>query len=609
MPSQRLTDRSLRALKTEGQRVEVWDETLPGFGVRVSPTGRKVFIVRYRAGGKRRRVRVGRYPETSLADARDRAKVLLGQVVGGDDPVRIHREGKTFGELADIYLERYAKKNKREKSWREDERQLDKDVLPAWRDRPAGSIRRDDVHALLDTIADRAPVQANRTRALLSKVFNFGIDRGLVESNPVQGISRPTKERPRRRTLSDDEIRTLWEALVDEPPLIAASFKLRLITAQCGGEVLSMRDEDIQGDEWLIPAEHFKSDRPHLVPLSPQALSVLDEIRPLSDSPWVFPSRSKEGHIRWLSNATKRIRKRTGFHWTPHDLRRTAATNMTKMGVPRFVVGRVLGHAAHDVTGVYDVYDYAAEKRDALERWGERLEEIVEPERFAVEFDPPSRRLPGELTDEGYKEQLEADADADFDAFFLKLHEPRDIPASALKILEEYKRRGSPLDYWQVMPDGCQEIQLLISTGPSARVRQLIEALEGCSAIASSYEPSSDYFTYDRKWREMRAVLAEVEAAERRLVKFGFVFNERDDRYVLRFVAVTKPRGSVDEMVRQIYRNLKPHYERAWPLDVQARGVPTKNPGRLRQQIRKLLFPYLGQIRDSKMEAAIRYET
>ncbi|MEE8175560.1 MAG: integrase arm-type DNA-binding domain-containing protein, partial [Gemmatimonadota bacterium] len=377
MPSQRLTDRSLRALKTEGQRVEVWDKTLPGFGVRVSETGRKVFIVRYRAGGKRRRVRVGRYPETSLADARDRARVLLGQVVGGDDPVRAHREGKTFGELADIYLERYAKKIKREKSWREDERQLEKDVLPAWRDRPASGITRADVHELLDRIADRAPVLANRTRALLSKIFNFGIERDLVSANPVRGMSRPTKERPRRRVLTDEEIRTLWEALVDEPPLIAASFKLRLITAQRGGEVLSMRHEDIQGDEWLIPAEHFKSDRPHLVPLSPQAIAVLEEIGPMAQgSPWVFPARGPAGHIQWLSTATTRIRKRTGFHWTPHDLRRTAATNMTKMGVPRFVVGRVLGHAVHDVTGVYDVYDYAAEKRDALESWGERLDEI-----------------------------------------------------------------------------------------------------------------------------------------------------------------------------------------------------------------------------------------
>lgn len=379
MPRARLTDRKIKALTTSEPQTTWWDEVLTGFGIRVTEAGRKTFIVRYRSNGRRPRKTLGTYPAMTLKKAREEAKKTLSGVTVGEDPA----QRMSFKELAELYLERHAKKQK--KSWEEDKRQLEKDLIPAWGDRNAASIRRADVHAVLDGIVDRgSPVMANRTRALASKVFAFALGRGIVEYNPVQGVPRPGKEKTRQRVLTAAEIKTLWKALDGETDVMAAAFRLRLLTAQRGVEVHSMRWSDLDGSWWTIPASVAKNELAHRVPLSDQALAIIEALRETREgarkrrkSEWVLPSPRK-GHIRSVGSAVRSIRKRTPFDWTPHDLRRTAATHMTRdLGVSRLVVSKILNHSDSSVTAIYDRASYDPEKREALDAWGVRVAEIV----------------------------------------------------------------------------------------------------------------------------------------------------------------------------------------------------------------------------------------
>jgi len=376
-----LTDRTIRSLKPAEKRTTYYDESLVGFGVRVTPSGRKTFTFRYRGDDMRqRRVTIGTYPAITLAQARKKARALLGEVARGDDPaaeVAARKTAVTFGELADLYMDRHAKARKR--SWRYDQRMLDLDLLPAWKKRRANEIRRVDVIDVLDGIVDRgSPYAANRVRALASKVFAFGLARGIVDLNPVAGVPRPASPRSRDRVLTEEEIRCLWTALDDESPHMAAHFRLRVLTAQRGIEVLSMRWQDIEGDTWTVPANVSKNKLAHRVPLSVPARSVLETLRPLSDgSPWVFPSPRGDGHLKWVNKAARDIRDRVSFEWVPHDLRRTAATFMGSMGVERTVLGKILNHAETGVTATYDRASYDHDKRRALVAWGDKVERIV----------------------------------------------------------------------------------------------------------------------------------------------------------------------------------------------------------------------------------------
>ena len=351
--------------------------------MRVSKTGHKTFVVRYTRDGSKRRITIGAYPAFSLADARDKARELLHAVQRGEDPQAEplpQQPPVTFGELAADYIENHAKRKKR--SWREDQRILRVDILPHWQARSAAEIDRRDVNEILDLILHRgSPIMANRTKALVSKIYNFGIGRGLVEHNPSLGVPQPAKARQRDRVLTEDEIRAVWKALDRQALVMAATFKLRLLTAQRGVEVLTMRWQDIDGDWWTIPAERSKNGLSHRVPLSHQAREILEGIRKApGNSRWVFASPRKPGkHITAVQKAADRIAEAAGVAFVPHDLRRTAASHMTSLGVPRLVVSKILNHVEQGVTAVYDRHSYDSEKKDALDLWGDRVRDITSP--------------------------------------------------------------------------------------------------------------------------------------------------------------------------------------------------------------------------------------
>ncbi len=377
----KLTHRTLTTLKPpESGILDVWDTELRGFGIRVASNGRKTWFVRYRHAGRKRRLGLGTFPPLSLAAARKEAKTKLSEAELGKDPAgekAAQRKAPTFGALAELYLEKHASKKK---SGREDKRILTVELLPKWRNTHAAEIRRADVIALLDKIAERpAPIMANRTLALARKMFNFGIQRGLVEANPCVLVQRPGQERRRDRVLTEDEIKTLWGELERELKVhgMAAVFKLLLLTAQRRSEVLGMSwpELDLKAGWWTIPGERSKNGLPHRVPLSPQTLRVLESL-PQSGH-WVFPSPRGDGHITNIQKCVERIRKRARLDWRAHDLRRTAASHMTGAGISRLVVSRILNHHEPGVTAAYDRHSYDPEKRQALELWGRRVEGIV----------------------------------------------------------------------------------------------------------------------------------------------------------------------------------------------------------------------------------------
>ena len=307
----------------------------------------------------------------------------------GGDPAAYKqsvRSAPTVADIATQYLDLYAKVHKR--SWWQDARLLATDVLPQWGQRKAYDIRRGDVLALLDQIVERgAPIMANRALALVRKIFNWAISRELLDHNPCFQVKAPSKEVERDRVLSEEEIRSVWAACGQLDLVLHAYFKLSLLTAQRGGEVRMMRwaDVDLETHWWTMPAEVAKNGLAHRVPLSPAAYDLLRQLQATASSLWVFPSpRRAQQPFHNVQKPAGQVVKRSGVVFVPHDLRRTAASHMTSMGIPRLVVAKILNHIEPGVTRVYDRHSYDAEKRQALEAWGRKVMALVTGETAKV---------------------------------------------------------------------------------------------------------------------------------------------------------------------------------------------------------------------------------
>ena len=394
------TDRDVRLLKPRSDRYEVWDTLTPGFGVRVSPQGHKSFFWLYRFEGRPRRVTFGRYPKLSLTKARARqaeAQELLEEK--DKDPGaaivksrRADREAPTMNDLAAEYIEKWAKPRKR--SWREDERQLNSNVLPLIGRKKAANITRRDVIQILDAMVERgSPIAANRTFAVVRKMFRFGITRDLVPHNPCEALEAPAKESKRDRCLTADEIKAFWQELDSDSlkmmPNIRLILKIMLLTAQRPGEAVSVRwsDIDLSTGWWTIPEERAKNELPHRVPLSPLACKLIKTVDKDPDVGFLFPSYGERSHIRVnaINRAVRINRAAFGIpSFVPHDLRRTAASHMASMGTPRMTVGKILNHAESGVTATYDRHSYDQEKRKALNAWGRKLESIISGKKAKV---------------------------------------------------------------------------------------------------------------------------------------------------------------------------------------------------------------------------------
>lgn len=376
-----LTDKALDALKPQLKRYEVHDSYCPGLSVRVTPEGRKTFNVKYRYGVDQKRMSIGVYPRVSLAAARQRAMDAMRQVDDGADPAKRRRQADhRVDAIVAEFITRYAKP--RNRRWMESERILLREFVAVFGQKDIRDVTRADVLEIMDGAVERgAHYSANRILSNVRKLYNWCVERGIVEKSPIVGLKAPTKEVSRDRVLDDGEIKAVLHACRNDTYPFRQFAPMLLATGQRRGEMAHMRWSEIDLDNkiWVIPTERSKNGKPHVVPLSAYALTLLNEIPRFLDCDFVFTT-TRRSPISGFSKALRRLWDATGStDWRLHDLRRTAASGMAQASVPPHVVEKVLNHISGTISGVaavYNRYAYDPEKRDALETWGASLTEL-----------------------------------------------------------------------------------------------------------------------------------------------------------------------------------------------------------------------------------------
>jgi integrase len=385
MANLKLTDKTVRGLKCAAGQADFWDDLMPGFGVRVGAGGRKSFIVGTRINGKFKRITLKpAFPMLELAGARQRARQIIADAQTGITPeLRKRRTEKgTFGTVANDFMLDFAKHHR---TRREMQRKIDVD-LKDWHDRPIASITRAEIKELLREKARTSPISANRLLAIISKIFSWAVDEELVEASPAVRLKRPGQEVERERNLSADEIKLVWRSFDKIGYPFGSVFKFLLVTGQRLGEVAGMRWSEITPDGWKVPAERAKKGKGHLVPLSSVAREILETTPQVGE--FVFRARGDKPLKGWGKPKARLDRDCLIEDWHLHDLRRTFATQLRSLGVDRLVVSKLLNHAEAGVTKVYDRYAADPEKVAAMERWANRLREIIdgEPKSNVVAF-------------------------------------------------------------------------------------------------------------------------------------------------------------------------------------------------------------------------------
>ncbi|MDD2500737.1 MAG: integrase arm-type DNA-binding domain-containing protein [Geobacter sp.] len=404
----KFTDIFIRNLKPEAKKY--YKRESDGFVVRVMPSGVKTWLLVYTVDGRRKEMNLGQYPYVSLASARERyndAKKILGN---GLDPGAIDQEKKlerrrtpVLADFVDEYIKIYAKPKL--KSWEKIEQSLKREIVPILGKKKITDIKRRDVVLVLDTVASRAPVMANRLLAYVRHMFSWAVDRDVLEINPLAGMKRPGgKEESRERNLTPEEIKALWTAL-DRDDLnmtdeIRRAIKLVLVTAQRPGEVINIHASEINGNWWTIPGSKTKNGQTHRVYLTKMAVSLLGDVkgkgfvfkaageddRPMTELAMnmairrhlQWPLKDAKGNHLYNKDGKPATENRLGVaHFTPHDLRRTATTLMAQVKVIKEHRERVTNHKLGKIDGTYNLHDYDDEKQMALEALERKLLSIV----------------------------------------------------------------------------------------------------------------------------------------------------------------------------------------------------------------------------------------
>lgn len=408
-----LTAASVERLKHQpGRRIELPDAVLPGLYLVIQPSGQKGWAVRYRYGGKPRKVTIGPYPAFDLVAARAHGRQMLQVVSLGRDPgaekieeKRRARESDADQDLVsgalDSFVKRHVRPNTSSRSAEETERLFKLHVRPAWGTRRLDDIKRRDVIALLDKVVDGgSPIAANRVLAAVRKFFNWSVDRGILETSPCVRVKPPTEETSRDRVLSDDELRLVWHAATWIGPPVGSFIQILVLTGQRRDEVARMtRSERVRPDLWTIPGLRTKNGTAQDVPLVPAAQAVLNAVpEVIGEAGYVFTTNGA-APISGFAKAKARLddamlsilkaeaaERGENLHrvtiapWRLHDLRRTLATGMARLRTAVHVIEAVLNHTSGQVSGVAAVYNrhrYLDEKRGALEVWAEHVQRVV----------------------------------------------------------------------------------------------------------------------------------------------------------------------------------------------------------------------------------------
>lgn len=383
--TEKLTKRIVDNAQYEGDGKSkhiIWDSTLTGLGLRVYPSGKKSFVLSYRQNGRKRLLTLGKYGVYTIDEARDLATNNLADINKGADPVEAKRQSakaQTMEELYNIYLERYAKSHK--KTWSEDERRINNHLLPMWKHHLIISITRNDIASLHNKIGVKHPYEANRTLALLSKMFELASEWGLIDetrANPASRIKK-FKEEKRDRFVTQTEMPELIKAINNEKNIYAKyAIYMYLLTGMRKNEVLKLKWTDIDWDRKDIRLDDTKAGRVHYVPLTPMVEKLLSEIPKQTNNPHIFAGEKEGAHLVNIRKPWVRIRDEAKMSDVRlHDLRRTVGSWLAQSGHSLNLIGKVLNHSNESTTKIY-AHLQESDARRAMEEHGKTLKSFID---------------------------------------------------------------------------------------------------------------------------------------------------------------------------------------------------------------------------------------
>jgi integrase len=402
-----LSDRGLKALAKKqamGKQHTIWDTLNPHFGVRVSAGGKLAFVVMRRPAGGTKPIRVtlGHYPALSLETARELASGALSELIAGKRPRQERQrrqeeqreiDEQIFGAVADRYKHHIAKR----RTVGQIKQLIDRELVSRWGARPIASLSRREVISMVEQVrGHNGPAAARQALIYAKRIFGFAVARDLLANSPADHVSALEligEKKPRQRVLTADEIRLLWAAtpwntasdveVHERGRWPAAPFaRLLLLLGVRRGELGSATWDrvDLDARTWLIPASAAKTEEAHLVPLPLTAVEIFKSLPRFVGGNLVFTNDGKHRLGGWNRFKDELDRKMGKIErWTFHDLRRTARSNWSALGVQPHIAEMMLGHAQPNINATYDVYTYEHERRVALEKWSRRIAEIVAP--------------------------------------------------------------------------------------------------------------------------------------------------------------------------------------------------------------------------------------
>jgi len=398
MPSAKITKRTVDAATAGAREIFIWDEELRGFGLRVTPKGSKSYVLQYRMGGRESRAQrytIGKHgspwtPEGARKEA-ERLLILVKQRV---DPVEADRQRRRQAvELAfDKYVEAFTTiyLKRRWRQWQLGAGVLRREVVPVLRGKPLPRIQRSDLNPIWDRLQER-PAVARLTHATLRKLFRWAVSRGDLDRSPMEGMEAPPPVPARDRVLSDEELGLLWSFLPILGWPFGPYFKLLILTAQRREEVARMDWSELDRGEaqWVLPGARTKNGKANNLPLSPMAIGVLDELaeREVWPRKGLVFSTTGSTPISGFSKAKRRVDEQLASvlgdrfaAWRSHDIRRTVATGLQRLGVRLEVTESVLNHVSGSrsgIVGVYQTWHWGPEKRQALDAWAGHVRQCI----------------------------------------------------------------------------------------------------------------------------------------------------------------------------------------------------------------------------------------
>jgi integrase len=400
MPVVTLTAKGIESLRAGKARVDFWDTDVKGLHVRVSPNGERVFAIWYRVHQQPHRLNLGRWPGMTLKDARLRAMEVLTAAGKGVDAVAAKKaaaaeaqqrklRGDRFQDLAEKCMGAITPEI-RDRTAQEYRRILKANVYPRIGKVRPEEVTKGDIREVLRAVEKQGRIAANRTLAVVRRVFNWAASQDLVPASPVVGL-KPSSEAPRVRIYTDDELRLIVKGL--DGTRYEDVMRLILSTGTRITETVSAewRDFDFNQALWIVPAEKRKTRRTrpsaHAVPLTDGVVRLLERRRAVlpDNCRWVFPAKRSGSFWRWGSAEDEAVREKTGVSdLRAHDLRRTMATRIRALGFPRETVDAILGHRESRLAQTYQLYDHMKEKAAALKAWERELTRIVSGRKRAT---------------------------------------------------------------------------------------------------------------------------------------------------------------------------------------------------------------------------------